>query len=46
MLPGVVSLLRPLGASPAAVGLPYVVFAGNVGDDSTLADVIGTLRAS
>jgi uncharacterized protein YgbK (DUF1537 family) len=46
MLPGMVSLLRPIDASLAAVGVPYVVFAGNVGDDSTLADVIGTLRAS
>jgi uncharacterized protein YgbK (DUF1537 family) len=45
MLPGMVSLLRPLDAWPAAVGVPYVVFAGNVGNDSALADVVDTLRA-
>ena len=41
---GIISLFRPLDAEPAAVGLPYVVFAGNVGDDRTLADVVATLR--
>jgi hypothetical protein len=28
------------------VGVPYVVFAGNVGDDNTLAHVITVLRAA
>ena len=41
LLPGMVSVLRPIDAAPEAVGLPYVVFAGNVGDESTLAHVIG-----
>lgn len=41
LLPGMVSVLRPIEAAQAAVGLPYVVFAGNVGDESTLAHVIG-----
>lgn len=37
MLPGIVSLLRPEGGP--AEGIPYVVFAGNVGDDESLATV-------
>jgi uncharacterized protein YgbK (DUF1537 family) len=46
MLPGLVSVLRPQVAAPEAVGVPYVVFAGNVGDDNTLAHVITVLRAA
>lgn len=42
LFPGVVSVFRPVEAAPAAVGVPYVVFAGNVGDENTLADVIAT----
>jgi len=42
MLPGIVSLWEPV-AGPAQ-GIPYVVFAGNVGDDQALADVVTTLR--
>lgn len=41
LLPGMVSVLRPIEAAPEAIGMPYVVFAGNVGDESTLAHVIG-----
>ncbi|ALV44377.1 hypothetical protein MB46_01435 [Arthrobacter alpinus] len=37
MLPGIVSLWEPVDG-PAA-GIPYIVFAGNVGDDQSLADV-------
>ena len=44
LFPGVISLLRPLDAAPAAMGVPYVVFAGNVGDDGTLADVVAILK--
>lgn len=40
LFPGLVSVFRPIEASPAAVGTPYVVFAGNVGGDDTLADVV------
>lgn len=43
LLPGVISVFRPLEAAPEAIGLPYVVFAGNVGDDQTLARVVGIL---
>ncbi|WP_432824613.1 four-carbon acid sugar kinase family protein [Dactylosporangium sp. CA-092794] len=42
--PGVVSLFRPVAAHPAILGRPYVVFAGNVGDDTALADVVTRLR--
>lgn len=41
MLPGIVSLWEPVDG-PAA-GIPYIVFAGNVGDDSSLADVVAKL---
>lgn len=40
---GIVSVFRPVEAAPEAVGVPYVVFAGNVGDENTLAEVIETL---
>jgi uncharacterized protein YgbK (DUF1537 family) len=44
-LPGMVSALRIDRASEeAATGIRYVVFAGNVGDDEALADVVATLR--
>ncbi|MFF1385002.1 four-carbon acid sugar kinase family protein [Arthrobacter sp. NPDC058288] len=37
MLPGIVSLWEPVDGP--AKGIPYIVFAGNVGDDLSLADV-------
>jgi len=40
LLPGMVSVFRPVEAVLEAVGTPYVVFAGNVGDENTLADVV------
>jgi uncharacterized protein YgbK (DUF1537 family) len=43
MLPGIVSLWEPVDG-PAA-GIPYVVFAGNVGDDASLAAVVDVLSA-
>jgi uncharacterized protein YgbK (DUF1537 family) len=43
LFPGMVSVFRPLEAAPEAVGTPYVVFAGNVGDEQTLARVIDLL---
>ncbi|WP_442907512.1 four-carbon acid sugar kinase family protein [Kineococcus sp. G2] len=43
MLPGIVSLWEPVDGP--AVGTPYVVFAGNVGDDGSLAAVVRTLTA-
>jgi uncharacterized protein YgbK (DUF1537 family) len=40
LLPGLVSVFQPVEALPQVVGTPYVVFAGNVGDETTLAYVI------
>ncbi|HWT25362.1 MAG TPA: four-carbon acid sugar kinase family protein [Solirubrobacteraceae bacterium] len=44
MRPGIVSVFRPVEAAPEAIGVPYVVFPGNVGDETTLAYVIDVLR--
>ncbi|SNT48902.1 four-carbon acid sugar kinase family protein [Rhodococcoides kyotonense] len=44
LLPGIVSLWEPVGGN--AAGLPYIVFAGNVGDDNSLADVVDRLELS
>jgi len=43
MLPGIVSLWEPV--TGLARGIPYIVFAGNVGDDDALATVVDTLRS-
>ncbi|SHI92637.1 Uncharacterized conserved protein YgbK, DUF1537 family [Actinomyces denticolens] len=44
MLPGIISLWEPQDG-PAA-GVPYIVFAGNVGDDDSLAVVVETLNTT
>jgi uncharacterized protein YgbK (DUF1537 family) len=44
LFPGVISVFRPLDAASAATGQPYVVFAGNVGDEDTLAGVVAILN--
>lgn len=44
MLPGIVSLWEPVDGP--ARGIPYIVFAGNVGDDDSLAAVVDTLSAT
>jgi uncharacterized protein YgbK (DUF1537 family) len=41
MLPGIVSLWQP--QTGPAVGIPYIVFAGNVGETDSLARVVATL---
>ena len=41
---GFVSLFRPLEAAEGALEIQCVVFAGNVGDDEALADVVAILR--
>jgi uncharacterized protein YgbK (DUF1537 family) len=46
LFPGLISVFRPLDARPEASGIPYVVFAGNVGDDATLAQVVAILNES
>ena len=44
--PGIISLLVPIIARPEAVGMPFVVFAGNVGDASALADTVTRLEGA
>ncbi|MEW1823754.1 four-carbon acid sugar kinase family protein [Arthrobacter sp. NPDC080031] len=44
MLPGIVSLWEPVDGP--AKGIPYIVFAGNVGDDESLAQVTRKLSAT
>jgi uncharacterized protein YgbK (DUF1537 family) len=44
LLPGIVSLWEPVDG-PAA-GIPYIVFAGNVGGTDALADALDLLRSS
>ncbi|MDX6337855.1 MAG: hypothetical protein QOG05_5195 [Streptosporangiaceae bacterium] len=44
LFPGTISVFRPLDAAAEAVGMPYVVFAGNVGGDGTLAQVVAILN--
>ena len=46
MQTGIVSVFRPIEAAPEAVGIPYVVFPGNVGDETTLAYVIDVFRGA
>ena len=45
LLPGTVSVFRADESAPGVRSVPFVVFAGNVGDDSTLADVVERMRA-
>ncbi len=42
LLPGIVSLWEPV--TDGAPGIPFVVFAGNVGDDDALVSVLSTLH--
>jgi uncharacterized protein YgbK (DUF1537 family) len=42
--PGIISLFRPVEADPRAIGVPYVVFPGNVGGPEDLAGVVRRLR--
>ena len=44
LLPGIISLWEPVIESAPAT--PYVVFAGNVGDERALVRVVETLRGS
>jgi uncharacterized protein YgbK (DUF1537 family) len=47
LFPGIVSAWRHEGGDDdSLVGLPYVVFAGNVGDQSTLAKAVSLLRGN
>ncbi|UCR89988.1 four-carbon acid sugar kinase family protein [Mycetocola spongiae] len=44
MLPGIVSLWESVDGP--ALGIPYIVFAGNVGDDNSLAEVVSILSST
>jgi uncharacterized protein YgbK (DUF1537 family) len=44
MLPGIVSLWEPVDGP--AKGIPFIVFAGNVGDDESLFDVVRKLSST
>jgi uncharacterized protein YgbK (DUF1537 family) len=44
LLPGIVSLWRPIDG--VAVGMPFVVFPGNVGDEKALAEVVARLSSA
>jgi uncharacterized protein YgbK (DUF1537 family) len=46
LLPGMVSVFEPVEADERAVGMPYVVFAGNVGDEGTLAEIVDRFRSA
>jgi len=39
-----ISLFRPIDAAPQAIGMPYIVFPGNVGNDQALAQVVAILN--
>ena len=43
---GIISVFRPIAANAGTVGLPYVVFAGNVGNEESLSQVIRQLEAA
>jgi len=45
VLPGLISVLEPVAAPPEVLGMPWVVFAGNVGGPGALLDVLRLLRA-
>jgi uncharacterized protein YgbK (DUF1537 family) len=42
---GIISVFRPVAANAGAVGMPYGVFAGNVGNEESLAHAIEKLEA-
>ncbi len=44
LMVGLISVLRPVAAPASVLGMPYVVFAGNVGDAGTLNYVIDALE--
>jgi len=46
LFPGLISVLRPVDAAAEAIGMPYVVFPGNVGDDQALARVAAMLSSA
>jgi uncharacterized protein YgbK (DUF1537 family) len=43
LFPGLISVFRPADAAPQAIGMPYVVFPGNVGDDQALVRAVALM---
>jgi uncharacterized protein YgbK (DUF1537 family) len=46
LFPGMISVFHPIDAVPEVIGIPYVVFAGNVGDETTLAQAVRLLNSA
>ena len=46
LFPGLISVFRPIDAAPEAIGMPYVVFPGNVGDDEALSQAVAILSGA
>jgi uncharacterized protein YgbK (DUF1537 family) len=46
LFPGLISVFRPVDAAAEAIGMPYVVFPGNVGDDQALCRVAAMLSSA
>jgi uncharacterized protein YgbK (DUF1537 family) len=46
LFPGLISVFRPVDAAADAIGVPYIVFPGNVGDDEALTRVTGILSSA
>ena len=46
LFPGLISVFRPADAAPEAIGMPLVVFPGNVGDAQALVKVVALLNGA
>src|SRR5262249_21943806 len=46
LYPGLISVLRPVDGLAAAIGMPYVVFPGNVGDEQALTKVVAIMQGN
>jgi len=46
LFPGLISVVGPAYAAHEAIGMPYVVFPGNVGDDHALTRVVAILNGA
>jgi uncharacterized protein YgbK (DUF1537 family) len=46
LFPGLISVFRPADAAQEAVGMPYVVFPGNVGDSRSLSRVVALMQGA
>jgi uncharacterized protein YgbK (DUF1537 family) len=44
LFPGMISVFRAIDSAPGMRGVPYIVFAGNVGDETTLARAVAILN--